>query len=578
MSAFLRSQLLTAAGWTMLVAGGNLPAQTSQPALNFQDGLTLSLPANWNVDVADPMAPNRDKPPAYEDPDTLKLLLHAKPGEAQRNASLTVLRDETAGGHSGPAAKQEMMARLNEIVVAAGYRPERFVGKGDANTPNNVLEADIVGVSGDGKRRTFGCLVLNRYPQPSLRCYWQYDDEDAASLHDVQQWLSSTLLGGVKVTDALSGAPTVALASKPTAPAPGLSSEAQAVTGAPPSGQTGDLVAKDRAALVMIEGDEGKGSGFVASFDGKPYLVTNIHVLAGNPNPHFTTIDGRSLQGGAAALAVNHDICKIELPNAPNALEVMQNVDANVKVGDAITVLGNAEGSGVVRPFEGHVVGIGPNLVEVDAPFVPGNSGSPIIHQATGKVIGIATYLEIRKVTPGSGNSGPNSNNGGNNGYGNNNGPYGNNNSQNGSNRNRVDLTVRRFGYRLDSAKAWEPVIWPKFYTQATQAKQIEDTSKEFIKLFEAEKWSARDFSNREITRAISTLEEKLTSSRRMSSADLMSARRELMSNLKYAATSDISRFDNRTAYDYFRREVADEKAFRDQVCAALEKDIDASN
>ncbi len=38
-------------------------------------------------------------------------------------------------------------------------------------------------------------------------------------------------------------------------------------------------------------------------------------------------------------------------------------------------------------------------LVEVDAKFVEGNSGSPIIHVKTGKVIGIATFA--LKAEPG---------------------------------------------------------------------------------------------------------------------------------------------------------------------------------
>ena len=72
---------------------------------------------------------------------------------------------------------------------------------------------------------------------------------------------------------------------------------------------------------------------------------------------------------------------------------MLDNLNANVAVGDEVWVLGNAEGAHVVTPIAGKLVGIGPNLVEVDAPFVPGNSGSPIIHKRTGKVIGVATYV-----------------------------------------------------------------------------------------------------------------------------------------------------------------------------------------
>ena len=51
-----------------------------------------------------------------------------------------------------------------------------------------------------------------------------------------------------------------------------------------------------------------------------------------------------------------------------------------------------------------------------------------------------------------------------------------------------------------------------------------------------------------------------------MSAADLGNARRALLGDLRIAAMTDINAFDARTAYDYFRREVADEKKFRDDV------------
>ena len=82
----------------------------------------------------------------------------------------------------------------------------------------------------------------------------------------------------------------------------------------------------------------------------------------------------------------------------------MDHVDENASIDDDVVVLGNAEGGGVINTIKGKIVGVGPNLVEVDAAFVPGNSGSPIIHLKTGKVIGVATYLiiaQIRRRHPG---------------------------------------------------------------------------------------------------------------------------------------------------------------------------------
>jgi len=105
-------------------------------------------------------------------------------------------------------------------------------------------------------------------------------------------------------------------------------------------------------------------------------------------------------------------------------------------------VLGNSQGSDVVTVIPGKVTGMGPALVEVDAPFVQGNSGSPIIHVKTGKLIGIATFAVVRKVDSLSKDS-------------------------------QFASGVRRFGYRLDMVRLWEhPSAW-QFNAEAAKTKAV---------------------------------------------------------------------------------------------------------
>ena len=61
-------------------------------------------------------------------------------------------------------------------------------------------------------------------------------------------------------------------------------------------------------------------------------------------------------------------------------------------IGETITILGNSDGRGVVTEIRGHILGVGPQQIEVDAPFVVGNSGSPVLNRA-GRVVGVASYL-----------------------------------------------------------------------------------------------------------------------------------------------------------------------------------------
>src|SRR5258707_117632 len=57
-------------------------------------------------------------------------------------------------------------------------------------------------------------------------------------------------------------------------------------------------LALDSAAMqsmVLIEGDDGAGSGFLVRMDGKIYLITNSHVLCGNRNVKFKSMANREL-------------------------------------------------------------------------------------------------------------------------------------------------------------------------------------------------------------------------------------------------------------------------------------------
>jgi len=164
----------------------------------------------------------------------------------------------------------------------------------------------------------------------------------------------------------------------------------------------------------------------------------------------------------------------------------------------------------------------------------------------TGKVIGIATYLRIRKV-----------------------------NNDKGS----MDTEIRRFGYRLDTVPSWEALDWRVFDFQAAQLGKIESTSAQFIKLFEdaaAKRVSYSNFDDPGIRRALETYSRSMRGSR-MSEADFNNVRRSLFGDLRRLAQFDINTFNSRAAYDYFRRAIEAEKKMRDDVCSALTRAIEST-
>lgn len=211
--------------------------------------------------------------------------------------------------------------------------------------------------------------------------------------------------------------------------------EASAPTPAPVSSQA------LQNALLVVTAREGAGSGFVGRLGNKTFLYTNAHVIAGASQLKLNLLSGEVAKPGKGSLAIGHDVAAFEAPESLLALEICLDVNKEVAIGDEVVIYGNSLGGSVVTEIKGKVVGIGPDVIEVDAPFVPGNSGSPIIHLKTGKIIGIASYVMKRQHDEISKDSGVGQ--------------------------------VRRFGYRLDTIKQWQDLNWPIFQREAALVHDI---------------------------------------------------------------------------------------------------------
>jgi len=312
------------------------------------------------------------------------------------------------------------------------------------------------------------------------------------------------------------------------------------------SGEANDIIKTYRGSLVFVTG-EGAGSGFIADLGGKNFLLTNAHVAAGVRAATFKTLEGTPVNVGTPAVAVGHDIFSMQAPAAGTPFEVMRDVSNNTAIGDDVVVLGNAEGGGVINTIMGHIVGVGPNLVEVDAPFQPGNSGSPIVHLKSKKVIGVATYLTIRKYDPATKE------------------PF-------------KEPVIRRFGYRIDSVKAWQVVTWPTSLTQATQMESIETLTKDLIMLIKDMAQNGHLTPGRHTNPAIkgpidSWLNSRL---RRMSVKDLATVDQNFVSYLKVASQADILNAQRTLTYDYFQRQLTDQQQERAEITRIFSKAVDS--
>ena len=299
--------------------------------------------------------------------------------------------------------------------------------------------------------------------------------------------------------------------------------------------QVAELVKTYSGSLVFVEDRGGAGSGFVGSFGGRKFAFTNQHVVAGHPGVALTLLDQSPIKVGQAAAAVGHDIMSLALLSDSKAMDIMTEVEKNAAIGDDVVVLGNPEGARVIKPLTGKLVGIGPNLIEVTAEFVPGNSGSPILHLKSGKVIGVATYLTMRDMDGLSGRTAP---------------------------------KVRRFGYRLDSVKQWQPVAWPAYNEEFATVERIKARTHDLTALVREMARTggvnAMHHQNPAIRRPLDKFGEA-TSGKGLIPNDRARAVKDLMAAMRLASQSDTDAANARLRYDFFRKELAEEQQVRGQ-------------
>ncbi len=186
-------------------------------------------------------------------------------------------------------------------------------------------------------------------------------------------------------------------------------------------------------SLAIINTESSSGSGFVVGMDGKKYLITNQHVLDCMESIKITTLDNVRVLPVGFEINRNLDLVRLEITNDIPELAIQQVLPS---IGDAVTVYGNSAGGGVATEIKGKLKGVGPDLVEVDAEFVEGNSGCPLLN-ADDEVIAVASYATLYR------------------------------DPENIMSKDTRFQEIRRYGIRLSTAD-WV-VVSPNLYRQQTQ-------------------------------------------------------------------------------------------------------------
>ncbi|HEY2601419.1 MAG TPA: trypsin-like peptidase domain-containing protein [Thermoleophilaceae bacterium] len=181
--------------------------------------------------------------------------------------------------------------------------------------------------------------------------------------------------------------------------------------GASSGSSPGAVYAAASPAVVSVKTNEGSGTGFLISPDGK--LVTNAHVV-GSSSRVIVRFGprGDSLDAQVMGTDVSDDLALLSIDSGavPRGVKPLQFADSrSVRIGDPATAIGNPFGldrtatEGIVSAVGRHIEA--PNgfeidsVIQTDAAINPGNSGGPLL-DSSAHVIGVNSQI----ATGGGGN------------------------------------------------------------------------------------------------------------------------------------------------------------------------------
>lgn len=156
--------------------------------------------------------------------------------------------------------------------------------------------------------------------------------------------------------------------------------------------------AEKNVIQIEAQSDESTltGSGFL--FNEKGDIITNAHVIRDADTIYVRTANAQIYPAAVVGIGDSLDVAVIRVPQlaGKNYLEVEK--DLNAEIGDEVIALGSPHGfqntvtlgiiSGAERNFS--VDGFDySNVYQISAQITHGNSGGPLIHRNTGKVVGI---------------------------------------------------------------------------------------------------------------------------------------------------------------------------------------------
>ena len=170
-------------------------------------------------------------------------------------------------------------------------------------------------------------------------------------------------------------------------------------TGAAPTALTTGVVEIQTRYASSSGG--GAATGIVLTSSGR--VLTNNHVIRGAVRIRVRVPEGRTYSAQVLGYSVGADVALLQLRGAAGLDTVALGNSSTVEVGDEVTAVGNAGGTGTLMTKEGTIVDRGVSvplsdgqggrtrltrLLETSADLQQGDSGGPLL-DTSGRVIGV---------------------------------------------------------------------------------------------------------------------------------------------------------------------------------------------
>ena len=153
----------------------------------------------------------------------------------------------------------------------------------------------------------------------------------------------------------------------------------------------------------------GAATGIVLTSSGR--VLTNNHVIRGAARIRVSVPEGRTYTAQVLGYSVGADVALLQLRGAAGLDTAILGNSSTVEVGDEVTAVGNAGGTGTLTTKDGTIVDRGvtiplsdgqggrtrlTRLLETSADLRQGDSGGPLLDEA-GRVIGVNAAASVSR-------------------------------------------------------------------------------------------------------------------------------------------------------------------------------------